>query len=157
MYEVKCAACQAAYADTLQPNRRMSPSHSKLRKTQSLSLSQSLSHSVTHLHANARRYSNHFRPRSGVRDVRSRSCEAARRMRSIVCLYDNTRYRVASAFVTHGAFYTRYDDVIRITLVTLVTLGRVAAKQRSGVLQGLWVVDVITDGWSVTYQHMQLE
>ena len=58
-------------------------------------------------------------------------------MRSIVCLYDNTRYRVASAFVTHGAFYTWYDDVIRITLVTLVTLGRVAAKQRSGVLQGL--------------------
>ena len=49
------------------------------------------------------------------------------------------RPKYASAFVTHGAtkprmqaFY-RYDDVIRITLVTFVTLGRVAAKQRSGV------------------------
>ena len=49
-----------------------------------------------------------------------------------------TLVTVASAFVTHGAtkpriqaFY-RYDDVIRITLVTFVTLGRVAAKQRSG-------------------------
>ena len=71
----------------------------------------------------------------------------SRHLHAFDCLlYDNTRYRVASAFVTHGAFYTWYDDVIRITLVTLVTLGRVAAKQRSGVLQGLWgtVVDVIT-------------
>ena len=62
------------------------------------------------------------------------------------CITIVTLDRLASAFVTHGAFYTRYDDVIRIILVPLVTLGRVAAKQRSGVLQGLWgtVVDVIT-------------